>query len=470
MKTICSRILVASMLLLCNAFCFAQEATDSTKVTTPATEPEEEPNVVDEVIWVVGDEPILKSEVEALRQEEGVHWKGNPDCSIPEQIAIQKLYLNQAVIDSIEVTDAEVATDVENQLNYWIQMAGSREKLEEYRKMTIQQMRDELRSELRNRRITEQMQRELIKDVAVTPSEVRKFFKDLPEDSIPFVPTQVEVQIITHTPRIDPEEINKVKNDLREYTERITKGETSFATLARLYSEDPGSARMGGEMDYVGRGLLDQSFAAVAFNLTDPKKISKIVESEFGFHIIQLIDKRGDKIKVRHILRKPVVSDAALDSMCMRLDTLAMDIRAGKTDFEEAATFISDDKDTKSNKGNMFNTDMQTGMRTSRFEMQDLPPEIAKVVDTLEVGQISAPFVMINSKNKKTCVIAKLKNRIPRHRATMTEDYQILQDVVLAKRREEVLHKWIQNKIKSTYVRINPKYRDCDFEYTGWVK
>ena len=336
--------------------------------------------------------------------------------------------------------------------------------------MSIQQMRDELRTELRNRRITEQMQRELIKDVAVTPSEVRKFFKDMPEDSIPYVPTQVEVQIITHTPRIDPEEINKVKNDLREYTDRITKGETSFATLARLYSEDPGSARMGGEMDYMGRGVLDQAFAAVAFNLTDPKKVSKIVESEFGFHIIQLIDKRGDKIKVRHILRKPVVSDAALDSMCMRLDTLAMDIRAGKTDFDEAATFVSDDKDTKSNKGNMFNTDMQTGIRTSRFQMQDLPPEIAKVVDTLEVGQISAPFVMINSKNKKTCVLARLKNRIPRHRATMTEDYQILQDVVLAKRREEVLHKWIQNKIKSTYVRINPKYRDCEYEYSGWVK
>ena len=454
--------------LFCNALCLAQEVADST--ATKATEPEEEPNIVDEVIWVVGDEPILRSEVEALRQEEGVHWKGNPDCSIPEQIAIQKLYLNQAVIDSIEVTEAEVASDVENQLNYWIQMAGSREKLEEYRKMSIQQMRDELRTELRNRRITEQMQRELIKDVAVTPSEVRKFFKDMPEDSIPYVPTQVEVQIITHTPRIDPEEINKVKNDLREYTDRITKGETSFATLARLYSEDPGSARMGGEMDYMGRGVLDQAFAAVAFNLTDPKKVSKIVESEFGFHIIQLIDKRGDKIKVRHILRKPVVSDAALDSMCMRLDTLAMDIRAGKTDFDEAATFVSDDKDTKSNKGNMFNTDMQTGISTSRFQMQDLPPEIAKVVDTLEVGQISAPFVMINSKNKKTCVLARLKNRIPRHRATMTEDYQILQDVVLAKRREEVLHKWIQNKIKSTYVRINPKYRDCEYEYSGWVK
>lgn len=455
--------------LLCGGFCLAQEVNDSTaKVTT--TEPEEEPNIVDEVIWIVGDEPILKSEVEALRQEEGVHWKGNPECSIPEQIAIQKLFLNQAVIDSIEVTDSEVAGDVENQLNYWIQMVGSKEKLEEYRKMTIAQMRNQLRDELRNNRIAEEMRKQIVQDVKVTPAEVRKYFKDLPEDSIPFVPTQVEVQIITHTPRLAPEEVNKVKNDLREYTDRITKGETSFSTLARLYSEDPGSARMGGELDYMGRAHLDPAFAAVAFNLTDPNKISKIVESEFGFHIIQLIDKRGDKIKVRHILRKPHVSDAAVDSMCMRLDTLAMDIREGKTTFDEAATFISDDKDTKSNKGNMFFTDPMTYSLTSKFQMQDLPPEIAKAVDTLEVGEISKPFVMVNTKNKTTCVLAKLKNRIPRHRATMNDDFQVLKDVVLEKRRAEVLHKWVQDKIKTTYVRINPRYRDCEYEYTGWVK
>lgn len=469
MRTISNRIFVLMVCLLCGGFCLAQEVNDSTaKVTT--TEPEEEPNIVDEVIWIVGDEPILKSEVEALRQEEGVHWKGNPECSIPEQIAIQKLFLNQAVIDSIEVTDSEVAGDVENQLNYWIQMVGSKEKLEEYRKMTIAQMRNQLRDELRNNRIAEEMRKQIVQDVKVTPAEVRKYFKDLPEDSIPFVPTQVEVQIITHTPRLAPEEVNKVKNDLREYTDRITKGETSFSTLARLYSEDPGSARMGGELDYMGRAHLDPAFAAVAFNLTDPNKISKIVESEFGFHIIQLIDKRGDKIKVRHILRKPHVSDAAVDSMCMKLDTLAMDIREGKTTFDEAATFISDDKDTKSNKGNMFFTDPMTYSLTSKFQMQDLPPEIAKAVDTLEVGEISKPFVMVNTKNKTTCVLAKLKNRIPRHRATMNDDFQVLKDVVLEKRRTEVLHKWVQDKIKTTYVRINPRYRDCEYEYTGWVK
>lgn len=448
-------------------FSQAQTLSDSTNVVY------EEPNVVDEVIWVVGDEPILKSEVEAMRiqgEQEGMKWNGDPDCAIPEQMAIQKLFLNQAAIDSVEVTESEVATDVENQLNYWIQMVGSKEKLEEYRKMSIAQMRSELREELKNRKLSERMKTQLVEDVKVSPADVRRYFKNLPADSIPFVPTQVEVQIITRTPRISIEELNRVKNDLREYTDRVNKGTTSFATLARLYSEDPGSARAGGELDYMGRGMLDPAFAAVAFNLTDPQKVSKIVESEFGYHIIQLMDKRGDKIKVRHILRKPIVSQTACDSMCMKLDTLVTDLREGKMSFDEAATFISDDKDTKSNKGTMFTTDQNSGMRTSRFSLADLPSEVAKAVDTLGIGEISSPFVMINTKGKTTCVIAKLKNRIPRHRATINEDFQMLKDIVLAKRKEEKLTKWVQEKIKTTYVKINPKYKDCKYQYSGWIK
>ena len=450
---------------------FAQEKTDSVDA---ASSPEDQfVNIVDEVIWIVGDEPILKSEVEAMRlqgQQEGISWKGNPDCSIPEQMAIQKLFVTQAAIDSIEVTESEVSSDVENQLNYWIQLAGSREKLEEYRKMTISQMRMELRDELKNRKLAERMKAQIVEDVNATPADVRKYFNSLPADSIPTVPAQVEVQIITRTPKIAPEEINAIKNELRDYTNRVQNGETSFATLARLYSEDPGSARMGGEMDYIGRGMLDPAFASVAFNMTDPKKISKIVESEFGYHIIQLIDKRGDKIKVRHILRKPHISEEATDSMCLRLDSLAMDIRAGKVSFEEAVAIVSDDKDTKSNKGNMFSTDENTGTRTSRFAMQDLPSEVAKAIDTLEIGQISSPFVMINSRGKTSCVLAKLKNRIPRHKATVKDDFQLLKDIVTAKKKEEIVTKWIQDKIKTTYVKINPKYRDCEFQYSGWVR
>ena len=281
--------------------------------------------IIDEVIWVVGDEAILKSDVEAMRiqgQQEGIRWSGDPDCAIPEQIAVQKLYLNQAITDSVEVTEAEITQGVEQYIENMVSAIGSREKLEEYYKKSMSQIRADLRDSYRERQLVQGMQQKLTKDITVSPAEVRKYFKDLPQDSLPFVPTEVEVQIITQTPRVEQEEINRIKDELRDYTDRINKGESSFQTLARLYSEDPGTARRGGELDYTGRGMLDPAFANVAFSLTDPKKVSKIVESEFGFHIIQLIDKRGEKIKVRHILRKPVVSQEAIDKSLSRLDSI----------------------------------------------------------------------------------------------------------------------------------------------------
>ncbi|HIV84093.1 peptidylprolyl isomerase [Marseilla massiliensis] len=428
-------------------------------------------NVVDEVIWVVGDEPILKSEVEAMRMQaaqEGTRWNGDPDCVIPEQLAVQKLFLHQAAIDSVEVTEADVQGQVDNYVEYWIQQAGSREKLEEYKKQSISQIRNELHDIVHDQMTTQKMREKLVENIKVTPGEVRRYFKDMPQDSIPFVPTEVEVQIITQTPRIEQEEINRVKDELRSFTDRINKGETSFSTLARLYSEDPGSARSGGEIDYAGRTTFDPAFANVAFNLTDPKKVSKIVESEFGFHIIQLIDKRGDKIKVRHILLKPRISDKAVSSSLARLDSIRTDITKGLFTFEEGATVISDDKDTRNNHGLMSN--IMGSARTSKFRMQDLPPEVARVVDTMKVGEISAPFSMINDRGKTVCAIVKLKNRVDGHKATITEDFQVMKDLVLGKRREEKLHEWVVDKIKTTYVRINDRYKDCKFEYQGWIK
>lgn len=430
-------------------------------------------NVIDEVVWVVGDEPILRSDIEVMRMQgeaEGMKWSGNPDCSIPEQLAVQKLFLHQAAIDSIEVTESDISQSIEDQINYWIQMVGSREKLEEYRKQSITQMRQEMHDEFRNRELVQKMKKKLVEDITVSPAEVRNYFKDMPQDSLPFVPTEVEVQIVQLTPRITVEELNRVKDELRGYTDRINKGETSFQTLARLYSEDPGSARRGGEIGFSGRGMLDPAFAAVAFNLTDPKKVSKIVESEFGFHIIQLIEKRGDKVNVRHILKKPVVSDEAVEKALGRLDSIANDIRAEKFSFEEAASLISDDKDTRNNKGLMSNSDMQTGRITSRFQMQDLPPEVAKVVDTMQVGQVSRAFSMINQRGKTVCVVAKLKNRIDGHKASISEDFQTLKDVVLQRRQNERVHQWVVDKIKSVYTRLNENYKDCKFEYEGWIK
>ena len=427
-------------------------------------------SIVDEVVWVVGDEAILRSDIEQMRlqaAQEGIRFKGNPDCAIPEQIAVQKLFLNQAALDSIEVTETEIASGVDQQIEAWTQMAGSREKLEEYKRQTISQMRAQLHDDYRDRMMTQKMREKLVENIKVTPAEVRRYFKDLPQDSLPFIPTTVEVQIITQTPRIEMEEINRVKDELRDYTDRVNRNETSFATLARLYSEDPGTARNGGELGYTGRGVLDPAFATVAFGLTDPKKISKIVESEFGFHIIQLIDKRGEKVNVRHILRKPVVSEAAIEAAILRLDSIAHDIRAAEFTFEDAA-ILSDDKDTRNNHGLMAN--MTEAGRTSKFQMQDLPQEVARVVDTMKVGEISRAFTMVNERGKTVCAIAKLKSRVEGHKATVTEDFQVMKEVVLNKLREEKLHKWVVDKIKATYVRIGDEYKDCDFEYEGWIR
>ena len=426
-------------------------------------------NVIDEVVWVVGDEAILKSEVEEARMSalyEGRKFDGDPYCVIPEEIAVQKLFLHQAALDSIEVAESEVIQRVDQMTNMYIANIGSREKMEEYFNKTSSQIREALRENAREGLKVQRMQQKLVGEIKITPAEVRRHFKDLPQDSIPYIPTQVEVQIITQQPKIPLEEIEDVKSRLREYTDRVNKGE-SFSMLARLYSDDRGTAINGGEMPFTGRGYLDPAFANVAFNLQDPNKVSKIVESEYCFHIIQLMEKRGDRIKVRHILLKPHVPEEALMAGTARLDSIADDIRNGKFTFEEAASVLSQDKDTRNNHGLLPNP--QTN--TSKFEMQELPPEIAKVVDKMKVGEISEAFTMIPQKTgKEECVIVKLKSRINGHKATISEDYQNLKEIVLEKRRDEMLDKWIREKQKHTYVRINENWKNCTFKYPGWIK
>lgn len=430
-------------------------------------------NVIDEVVWVVGDEAILKSDVETERlnaQYEGRRFDGDPYCVIPEELAVQKLFLHQAEIDSVTVSDQEVLQQVDQRLSWLEEQIGSKEKMEEYYNKTSTQIREMLRENIRDGLTVQEMQKKIVGDIKLTPAEVRNYFNKLPADSIPYVPMQVEVQIITREPKVKEEEIERVKKELRDFTDRINKGETTFSTLARMYSEDPGSARKGGEYGFTGRGELTPEFANVVFNLTDPKKISKVFETEYGYHIAQLIEKRGDRISYRHILLKPKVDEAEINEALEKLDTLANDIRKGKVTFDEAATWVSQDKDTKNNHGLLANP--QSG--TSRFEMQQLAgfvsQEVAKAVENLQIGEVSQPFAMVNSKGKEVCAIVKLKNRIDGHKATITEDYQRLKSIVTAKRSEEKLQKWIVEKQKNTYVRVNPDWRKCDFKYPGWIK
>lgn len=425
-------------------------------------------NVIDEVVWIVGDEAILKSDVEQARlyfMMSGQKMEGNPYTIIPEQLAIQKLFLHQAVIDSVEVTDQEVLNSVEREMNMRISEYGSREKMEEYFNKTSTQIREELRETMRDRMIMERTQYALFENVTVTPAEVRRGYAQMKEEDIPFVPTQVEVQIITQQPEIPLEEIERVKSELREYAERVNSGEAQFSTLAVFYSQDPESARRGGELGFFGRGEMVPEFSAVAFNLTDPSKVSKIVETEFGFHIIQLIEKRGDRVSARHILRKPEVPAESIAASMGRLDSIAADIREGKQSFEEAV-ILSADKNTRNNFGLMSNE----ANLSSRFELQELPQEVAKEVYAMQVGEVSAPFVMIDRKGKEVCAIVKLKSRIEGHKATPTEDFQVVKDVIIAKMKEQKMAEWIKEKQRTTYVRINGDWCDCEFQYPGWGK
>lgn len=430
-------------------------------------------NVVDEVIWVVGDEAILRSDVEKVRTQMG-RVQGNPYCVIPENLAIQKLFIHQAEIDSLEANEDEVNRYVDAQINDWVQTAGSKEKLEEYRGMTLAQIREETYDLVKDNQLMDLVKDHLTENIKVTPAEVRHFFKDMPEDSLPIIPTQVEVELLAEHPRVQQEEIDRVKAELRDYSERITSGESTFNTLARLFSEDRESARQGGEMDYMSKVDLDPAFANVAWSLTDPKKVSKIVESQYGYHIIQLVDRRGDKLKLRHILLKPHVDEKDVDAALTRLDSISMDIRDGKFTFEQAASALSDDKDSRANNGLMFNVvrDEMTGqrIRTSRFKMAELPTEIARMVEGLDVGEMSKPFTMLDKSGKQQCCVVKLKSRIKAHAATITEDFQILSQIVKAKRSEEFLNNWIKEKQRATYVRINPEWVNCDFQYPGWIK
>lgn len=428
-------------------------------------------NIVDEIIWVVGNEPILLSDVEETRISSEAYGQpvDNPYCTIPEQIAVNKLFVHQAELDSVTVSESDVIRAVDNRISESIQAFGSREALEQMYGRSVSQMRENLKKQYREQMMADEVRQKLTTDVKATPAEVREYFKNVPNDSLPFIPTQVEVQIITSVPEVPRAEVERIENKLREYARRVNSGEADFSTLAKFYSED-GSARNGGELGYMGRNQLVPEFANVAFTLNDPKKVSKIVRSEYGYHIIQLIDKKGDKINVRHILLKPHIDDSEIEKGIARLDSIANDIRANKFTFDAAALALSDDKDTRNNHGLMANVDQQNGTVSSRFEMQDLPADVAKVVDTLSVGQISRAFRMTNDKGQEVCAVVMLKNRIEGHPANMTEDFQTLRDVVLNKRKEEKIEHWIKDKIKTTYVRISPDWRNCNFHYEGWVK
>lgn len=426
-------------------------------------------NVVDKIVAIVGDEIILKSDIEnAFLQEQGRGViSSSPDfrTELLEQQLVQKLLMAQAAVDSITVSEDDVENALSGQIDNFISNIGSQERLEAYWGKSLQAIKDELRNPMRERLITEEMQQKIVEKIRITPSEVRSYFKKIPKDSLPDMPDRYEIQQIILQPNVSDGEKERIRERLREYREQILKGEKTFSTLAVLYSEDPNSAVRGGELGYIPRSNLDPAFAEAAFNLK-PGRISKIVESEFGFHIIQLIDRQGDKINVRHILLRPQVADAEKEEALHRLDTIRQYINEGKMTFEEAAYYFSSDKKTKNN-GGLFANPLTAEAKIARA---DIPGEMAKEVNRLKTGEISEPFVTHTENGSEEYKIIKIKAFYPQHKANLDDDWQNFELMLTREKQMEKLEKWIKEKQENTYIHIDDSYKNSKFRYDGWIK
>ena len=431
-------------------------------------------SVVDEVIWTVGDEPILKSEIENQKlymRSQGMPLEGNPNCYLTEQLAVQMLFLNQAKIDSISVDNTKVDRFVDNFMESLVQQIGSRERLEEYFNRPYSSIREQQRIMAVNNEIVRQMQQKIIQGVAVTPTEIRSYYAQIPQDSLPYIPDAVEVQALRITPDIELAAIDQIKEQLRSYSDDILAGRRDFSTIARLYSQDSRTSLRGGEYGFVARSSLEPEFAQVVFALTDTKQVSPIIRTATGYHIVQLIEKRDNTINFRHILLKPSVAPDKLQQAVNRADSVAVQVRNGKTSFDEAVVLCSNVDETKNNFGLLLNEDYESERYgTALFTMSELQQDFASYVDKMQVGDVSPAFVSQDANGNTQVVLLKLKQRIPGHRADMATDFQLIKQLALQEKKQKELDKWVVQHQKSTYIRISPDYQQCDFKYPGWIK
>lgn len=424
--------------------------------------------VIDQVVAVVGRNIVKLSDIEGQYQQamaQGMRSaRGDLKCDILEEILTQKLLLNQARLDSIEVGASEVELELERRIDYFINQVGSIERLEAHFNKSMLKIKEDLRESVREQMLTQRMQASIVGDVKITPSEVRNFYKNLPQDSIPKIDATVKLNQISVYPPESEDAVFEVKEKLLALRQRILNGE-SFAALAVLYSEGP-SATDGGEIGYFGKGNLDPEYAKAAFSL---KKggVSKIVESEFGFHIIQLIDRRENQVNTRHILMKPKISSDSMQKAESRLDSIAKLVRLDSLTFEQAARYFSEDEDTRLNGGQMINP--QTG--NAQFQMDHLDRQVFQIVRGLKVGEMTDPILTEDPQSgRKVFKIIKLVERTDPHLANLKQDYDLLKNMTMNVKQQELVQEWIKEKIKSTYVSIDDSYGNCNFSMSGWKK
>ena len=416
--------------------------------------------IIDQVAAVVGSKTVLKSEIDQQNHQfiqQGNYTDSKLPCKILDQLMLNKLLLNQAIIDSIEITDDQVNQKIDQNLSYFIKQLGSPERLEEYYGKSIPELKEEFKPVVKEQLLAQQMQGKVTKNISASPLDVKNFFLSIPSDSLPLINTEVEYSQIVRNITISQEKKKEAKTQLENIRQRIVKGE-DFGTLAFLYSQDKESAKQNGELGFVNRGDLVPEFEAVSFRLKNSNDVSEIVETKYGYHIIQLIERRGEKINVRHILIKPANSSSDLISTQELMDSIAVAIRSGSLKFSDAVEKISNDNDTRLNGGIVANP----SNGAIRFETSEIDPSILFQLDKLELGEVSNPVLISTAEGSQAYRILKLNARTLPHKLNINNDYQRLQDMTLNSKQSKAMEAWKNKKKAITYIRISEEYMNCD--------
>lgn len=423
--------------------------------------------IIDKIVGIVGNEIIMMSDIEnqyIQMASQQMKVDGNTRCEILEDMMFQKLLYVQAQKDSLSVTPKEVETELDRRLSVFINQIGSEQKLEEYFGKTIKSIKDDLRSTIEEQMLAQKVQQKIIGDTKVTPSEVKNFFEKLPADSIPTIEAYYELSEIVIKPEVSKEDKEKVVAELNKIRERILNGE-SFSTMAVLYSEDPGSAMKGGELGFVSKTDLVPEFSQVAFNLTSPLDVSQVVETEYGFHIIQMIEKKGNMMNFRHILMKPKVSMEALEAADKKANEVYSILQSDTISFIDAVKKYSNG-DSKGSDGKVMNPYYGDARMTSDF----LDPYTKSAVMPLKEGEYSKPFLSSDNKGSRVIKIVRLDLDVKEHKANLKDDYLTLQRAALEDKNSRLIDDWVKDKVQSVYIKIDDEYKDCNFNVNCWIK
>ena len=427
--------------------------------------------IIDKIVAQVGDEIIMLSDIQQQKLQmiqDGQNVSNATDCQILESVLYQKLLINQAQIDSLEVSDDMVNGEMEQRIRYFEEQIGGREELEKFYGKSVAQIKAEFFTTIKKRMLSEMMEDKITENMIITPKDVKTFYNELPKDSIPYINSKISVGQVVIYPEITADDKGKAKIELESYRNQILSKQKRFETIATLRSNDPGSRIKGGDLGWQKRGTMVPEFEAALFSLK-PNEISPVFETQYGYHIIEMLERKGDNYHVRHILITAKSSNKAFENAAIKLDQLYKDVKSDKLSFEKAAELHSTDEKSKNNGGKIVNPytndyfwDIQN--------INEIDPQMYRIIDRMKIGDISSPSLYDNMYEQKSGVrIVKLLNKTKPHQANLKDDYQLIQNACSQSKKQAIIKKWVQSKISGAYVRLDKDYFGCNFEYK-WIK